>query len=189
MQVQISGQHISLSESLQKYVENRTQEVVQKYFADAPNSHVYFSQNHREFTCDIVVNEGTGRHIFLKSHAVCDDVYSAYDQSISKMEKQLRKYKSKLRDHSNRIKPSEALLDAVSYTISSEFDHEGEDNMDNPAIISEEPVNILNLSVGQAVMHMDLHNLPTLMFRNIKNDRINVVYYRKDGNISWVDHK
>ena len=60
-------------------------------------------------------------------------------------------------------------------------------DLDNPVIVAEKATKILKLSVGQAVMKMDLEDLPALMFRNVKTDRINVVYYRKDGNISWVD--
>ena len=61
--------------------------------------------------------------------------------------------------------------------------------MDNPAIIAEKPTQVLPISVGEAVMKMDLENLPALMFENVKTGRINVVYYRRDGNISWVDSK
>ena len=191
MQVQVSGQHISVAPKLQDYVNNRTIEVVTKYFAEAPSGHVYFSKNNHEFVCDIVVNEGSGRHIILKSHAVCNDIYSAYDQSISKLQKQLRRYKSKLNDYSHKMKLSEKMNDATSYTISSQIENqiENEVNVDNPAIIAETPSKIMTLSVGEAVMKMDLHNLPALMFKNIKNNRFNIVYYRRDGNIAWVDSK
>lgn len=190
MQIQISGQHVSIGQKLQNYVKDRTTETVTTYFSEAPSGHIYFSKNNHHITCDIVVNEGTGRHNILKSHAVCDDIYSAYDQSLAKLQKQLRKYKSKLNDYSKKIKLSEAA-EAVDYTINTlqEDDDEREFNIDNPAIIAEMPSQVPSLSVGEAVMVMDLKNLPTLMFKNIKNNRINVVYYRRDGNISWVDPK
>lgn len=197
MQVQISGQHISTGESLNGYVEQRTVEVVTKYFSEAPSAHVHFSRRGNDYICDIVVNEGTGRHVIIKSRAICDDIYSAYDQSIGKLEKQLRKYKSKLNDHSKKLKISEIGNEAIKYVIStssfsdSEMDQEQdkETDVDNPVIIAEAPSKILSLSVGEAVMQMDLQNLPALMFKNVKNERINIVYYRKDGNISWVDSK
>ena len=128
----------------------------------------------------------------IKSSASSDDVYFAFDAALSKVEKQLRKYKSKLKDHSSKMKVSEISPDSTKYVISptkidDEDDETKEIDFDNPVIVAEKATKILKLSVGQAVMKMDLEDLPALMFRNVKTDRINVVYYRKDGNISWVD--
>jgi len=190
MQVAVSGQHISIGSSLQEYVESKTQEVVGKYFGDAPSTNVHFSKHARNFACDIIMRDGTGRHMVIKSNSVSDEVYNAFDLSMSKLEKQLRRYKSKLNSHQKRMKLSEAVPDSVKYVISpsTEADDDIQEfDVDNPAIVAEKPTTILSLSVGEAVMKMDLENLPALMFKNAKTERINVVYYRKDGNISWVD--
>jgi ribosomal subunit interface protein len=164
---------------------------IKKYFDHAPSATVHFNKQNHDFSCDIVVNDGTGRHIVIKSNASSDDVYFAFDAALSKIEKQLRKYKSKLKDHSSKMKVSEVIPTTTKYVISpTKIDDEVEDqeiDLDNPVIVAEKATKILKLSVGQAVMKMDLEDLPALMFRNVKTDRINVVYYRKDGNISWVD--
>jgi len=191
MQVSVSGQHLSIGLSLQEYVKERITGSIKKYFDHAPSATVHFNKQNHDFSCDIVVNDGTGRHIVIKSNASSDDVYFAFDAALSKIEKQLRKYKSKLKDHSSKIKVSEVIPTTTKYVISpTKIDDELEDqeiDLDNPVIVAEKATKILKLSVGQAVMKMDLEDLPALMFRNVKTDRINVVYYRKDGNISWVD--
>jgi ribosomal subunit interface protein len=191
MQLQISGQHIAVGSSLQEYVNDRTNSVVKKYFAEAPSGHVHFSKQNHNYNCDIVVNEGTGRHVIIKSNSSSDEIYNAYDVALGKLEKQLRRYKSKLNDYSKKVKSSETITgEATKYVISPNYEEEEQEfNTDNPAIIAEKPAKILHLSVGEAVMQMDLANLPALMFKNSKTDRINIVYYRKDGNISWVDSK
>lgn len=189
MHIQVSGQHISIGNSIQEYVIEKLSNIVKKYFAGAQSGHVHFSKQGREFGCDIVVNEGTGRHMIMKSNSFSDEIYNSFDIALSKLEKQLRRYKSKLNNHSDRAKLSEITSEAVKYIIS--HDHSGgkEFNVDNPAIVAEKPAKILSLSVGEAVMKMDLENLPALLFENVKTKRVNVVYYRKDGNISWVDTK
>jgi ribosomal subunit interface protein len=188
MQFSISGQHISIGASLETYVKDKTNGAVLKYFENAPSSNIHFSKDSYQFVCDIIVNEGTGRHITIKSKATSDEIYNAFDLALAKLEKQLRKYKSKLKDRSAKIKSSEAINKAIKYVIdSSTPSHEEETDIDNPIIIAEKEVKLSKLSVGEAVMKMDLENLPALMFLNTKNDRINIVYYRKDGNISWVD--
>lgn len=187
MQLQVSGQHISIGASLQEYVKEKVPALVTKYFSEAPSGHVYFSKQNRDIHCEIIVNEGTGRHVIIKSDCVSDDSYIAFDNALNKLAKQLQKYKSKINDHSKRLKLSEAAEEAVKYVISSTHHDEEEFNVDNPAIVAEKSIPIMSLSVGEAVMKMDLENLPALMFKNAKNGRVNVVYYRKDGNISWLD--
>ncbi|HJK86004.1 MAG TPA: ribosome-associated translation inhibitor RaiA [Candidatus Megaira endosymbiont of Stentor roeselii] len=192
MQVSVSRQHLSIGSSLQEYVKERVTSSIKKYFDHAPSATVHFNKQNHEFFCDIVVNDGTGRHVVIKSSASSDDVYFAFDAALSKVEKQLRKYKSKLKDHSSKLKVSEISPNSTKYVISptkidDEDDETKEIDFDNPVIVAEKATKILKLSVGQAVMKMDLEDLPALMFRNVKTDRINVVYYRKDGNISWVD--
>ena len=189
MQVTVSGQHISIGNSLQEYVESRTHEIVGKYFENAPSTDVHFSKQGHNFTCNIIVRDGTGRHVVIRINNMSDDIYNAFDLTISKLEKQLRRYKSKLNNHHKRVKLSEAVPDSVKYIISPATAEEDQQefNVDNPTIVAEKPTAILSLSVGEAVMRMDLEDLPALMFKNIKTNRVNVVYYRKDGNISWVD--
>ena len=54
-------------------------------------------------------------------------------------------------------------------------------------VIAETPTEISLLSVGEAVMRMDLADQPVLMFRNSTTGELNVVYRRSDGNIGWID--
>lgn len=193
MQIEVSGQHISIGESLKSYVEGRVNDVVRKYFENAPSAKIHFSKQNHDMLCHIMVNDGTGRHMVIKSDAKSEEIYHSFDLAIIKIEKQLRKYKSKLKSHHKQTKISEVNIDAIKYTISpnSFTDEAGSDEIEegNPAIVAEKPTQIHPLSVSEAVMKMDLQNLPALMFENKKTGRINVVYYRKDGNISWVDSK
>lgn len=191
MQIEVSGQQISIGQPLQEYVRSRLGDVVHKYFENAPSSRVHFSKQGASLVCDIMVSDGTGRHMVIKGDSVSDEIYHSFDLALVKVEKQLRRYKSKLQTHHKQIKSSEITSQAIKYVISPDLflDDNELDLIDgnNPAIIAEKPTQILPLSVGEAVMRMDLQNLPALMFLNKKTGRVNVVYYRKDGNISWVD--
>lgn len=193
MHISITGQHISIGESLNDHVKNHILQVTEKYFNKAISSaHIHFvKQSSSQYKCDITVHDGTGRHIVLKADYVSNEVDASFNHAVARLETQLRKYKSKLKDRHARIKVSEILPQAVKYVITPNQYEEDDDNLtgDNPTIIAEKPTEILKLSVRDAVMKMDLEDLPALMFQNIKTDRINIVYYRKDGNISWIDSK
>lgn len=185
MKITVAGQHMSVGASLSGYVQEKLEHVTDRYFEHAISANVHFVKHGYLFRCDIVVHDGTGRNTIIKSDAECDDVYSCFDLALAKCEKQLRRYKSRLKDRHNKVKLSEADLSAVKYVISP--NREDSHEADGPVIIAEKKVHLENLTVSEAVMKMDLENLPAVMFNNIKNGRLNVVYYREDGNISWVD--
>ena len=54
-------------------------------------------------------------------------------------------------------------------------------------IVAEMETKIPSLSVGEAVMQMEIASAPVLVFRNEKHNGVNVVYRRDDGNIGWID--
>ncbi|XVN40546.1 MAG: ribosome-associated translation inhibitor RaiA [Rickettsia endosymbiont of Argas persicus] len=191
MNISVSGQHISIGNNLQEYSKERAAHIINKYFSDIINVDIHFSKEGTNFKCDIIVKYGSGKHNIVKSNDSCNDIYVSFDKAMSKLEKQLRKYKSKLKNHhTGKMKVSEIAFEGTKYIISPEEqkDNEELEDNDNPLIIAEKPVEILKLSVKEAVMKMDLEDLPAVVFKNIKNDRINIVYYRKDGNIAWVDY-
>jgi hypothetical protein len=105
------------------------------------------------------------------------------------MEKQLRRYKRRLKDHhKERAQPVE-LSGASSYILASNKDDsdEAEPETLKPMIIAEMQTQIASLSVGEAVMQMELSGAPVLVFRNEGKQGVNVVYRRDDGNIGWID--
>ena len=79
-------------------------------------------------------------------------------------------------------------LPPVAYDVFEEMEHEETDQLDQSLnVITEKTTNIEELTVEEAIMKMDLADLPALVFINKNNKRINVVYHRRDGNISWID--
>lgn len=189
MDITVTGQHIAIGSSLQEHVTEKLDHMVKKYFEHAISSAIHFVKDGFSYKCDIKVHEGTGRHALTKSDAMSDDIYASFDIALAKCEKQLRRYRSRLKDRHHRIKLSEATEGdaAVKYVIQPHRHEEEADIDQGPMIIAENEVSLEKLTVGEAVMKMDLENLPAVMFKNSKNGRINVVYHRNDGNISWVD--
>jgi hypothetical protein len=121
-----------------------------------------------------------------KAHAT--EIYAAFDACAEKMEKQLRRYKRRLKDHyKDRTVPVE-LTGASSYILASDSEsEETEADTLQPIIVAEMETKIPSLTVGEAVMQMELAGAPVLVFRNDKKDGVNVVYRREDGNIGWID--
>ena len=125
-----------------------------------------------------------------RGHSSLEDVYAAFDEALYKVSKQLRRYKRKITNHHNATHADQAEVVnngvGTKYVIPSDIAEHDEEKHDT-LIIAEKPTAIETLTVSSAVMKMDLQDLPAIMFYNAANGRLNVVYRRADGNISWVD--
>ena len=181
MQVKIAGKNLSVGRALSDYVEATLDAAVGKYFDRAIDADVVFFKEAHLFCADIIVNEGTGTGITIRGQAKENDIYAAFDSAAERIEKQLRRYKRKLKNH-HKVPLSDLPLAARKYVISNEGQEE-----ETPLIIAEKPIHIESLAVSDAVMHMNLGSLPALMFINKKTGKVNLVYHRADGNISWVE--
>jgi ribosomal subunit interface protein len=186
MQLQISGRHVDLGESFQQYVEKRLSDGFNKYIDRVSNVHVVVAKEaHHQFRVDIHGNVGTHAGVVVKSQGQASEIYAAFDDAADKAEKQLRRYKRRLKDHHKADVSLERQ--AKKYVLQTEAVDSELDEKGSPVVVAEKPTTIETLTVSQAVMKMDLASLPALMFFNSGNGRLNVVYRRVDGNISWVD--
>ncbi|NCO86704.1 MAG: ribosome-associated translation inhibitor RaiA [Rhodobacterales bacterium] len=186
MRYQISGKQIDIGEALQTHVKTELGASVAKYAGRPTEAVVVFSRSGHEHVCETTIHLSTGLTAQAKGHA--SEIYAAFDSCCEKMDKQLRRYKRRLKDHQrDRVEPVE-LSAAGSYILApTEETDESALNHDNPVIVAEMETGIPSLSVGEAVMQMELAHAPVLVFRNEKHSGINVVYRREDGNIGWID--
>ncbi|MHA6346649.1 ribosome hibernation-promoting factor, HPF/YfiA family [Roseivivax sp. CAU 1761] len=188
MRYQITGKQIDIGESLQTHVRTELAGTVEKYAGRPTDANVIFSKSGHEYVCEAVVHLSTGLNCTAKARAT--EIYAAFDAAREKMDKQLRRYKRRLKDHHQaRTSPVE-LSGASSYILAGPGDdlpEDAEPDSLQPIIVAEMETQIPSLSVGEAVMQMELAGAPVLVFRNEKKDGVNVVYRRDDGNIGWID--
>ena len=203
MQSRVTGASIEVGKSLTEFVEENLQKAVKKYFEHAVDAEVHFSKDGQSFKVVISVNEGVKGGIAVKSNATGGDVYGCFTEACEKAAKQLRRYKRRLVNYRRQgkgikdVTPDYALLDAkkyiippISHDVFEEMEEEvKEEETQNQSlnVINEKTTSVEKLTVAEAIMKMDLADLPALVFINSDSDRLNVVYHRKDGNISWID--
>jgi ribosomal subunit interface protein len=188
MQVTVTGKQIDVGDSLRGHVEAATIAVVDKYFGRAIEAHVVFSRERHVFVSDISVHAGRG--LLVQCQGRSEDAYAAFDGAADRLEKQLRRYKRRLRNHHKGAKTGEepeAQLSATDYVLAHGDEAEVASDKDQPLIIAEMRTGIPQLSVSEAVMRLDLAELPALLFRNSKHGSLNMVYRRRDGNVGWID--
>ncbi len=184
MDISIKGRNLDVGDALKGHVEDHLSNAVTKYFMRALDANVVFSREGRQLRADISVHPGP-RGMVVQGGSESNDPYAAFDGALERIAKQLRRYKRKLSDHHKG--PPEKMLPALQYVIEPNHQDEEVTPDAQPAIIAEMPTEIATLSVSEAVMRMDLADLPVVMFRNSASGRLNVVYHRGDGNIGWID--
>ena len=202
MQIRVLGSHVDVGQSLTKYVQEHLEKSVTKYFDTAISAEVHVAKSGHFFKITLSVNEGVKGGIIVKAEGEAGDAYGAFNEAAQRVANQLRRYKSKIKNYRRKggglksVEPNYQALDAVKYVLPPlnldvfadiESEEAQEKIDDSHKVIAEKTTEIEELSVDEAIMKMDLANLPALVFINSKNNRINVVYHRKDGNISWID--
>lgn len=189
MRYQISGRQIDIGDSLTAHVKSELGEAVAKYAERPTDALVIFSRRGHEYMCETTVHLSTGLNAQASGRA--SEIYAAFDDCREKLEKQLRRYKRRLKDHYKDRKEPVEVYGAASYILAASEDgtEEQEPETLQPIIIAEMETNIPSLSVGEAVMQMELAGAPVLVFRPEGKSIVNVVYRRDDGNIGWIDPK
>lgn len=187
MTLQISGKNMDLGDALKVHVEDRLNAALDKYFQRNYSAQVIFSKERSLFKADCNVHLDSG--MILQSTGQAGDAHSSFDQAAEHMEKRLRRYKRRLKDHHAKGR-NISLGQAASYVLAPEpevADHDEEPEADNPVIVAESSASITSLSVSEAVMALDLSVNPVYVFRHSGSGRVNVVFRRPDGHVGWID--
>lgn len=191
MDIRISGHQVDTGEALKDHVNDRLQGIADKYFSRAISAEVTFGKGPHDagFKCDIVVHVMRG--LVLKGRHDAHDAHPAFDGAAAKIDKQLRRYMKRLRDHQagQAIEMAEAgAYDSADagYTLFADA-ADADEVGDAPLIVAETRVDVPDASVSDAVMMLDLRNTAALLFRNSGTGAYNMVYRRGDGTIGWVE--
>lgn len=197
MQVTVKGKQLDVGDALRGHVTETLTNQVGKYFGNPLEATVVLSRDAHLYKADIQVHVGRG--ILVQANAEATEPYPAFDEAADKVAKRLRRHKRRLKDHhrSAGAVADEAPMRARKYIIEGPADDlegsdgdtsmQGADDGHAPVVVAEMETAIDMLTVSEAVMRMDLADLPALMFRNRAHGGLNMVYRRPDGNVGWVD--
>jgi len=184
MTIQVTGKNLDLGEALRDYVQDRVAQTVERYLGRTPAGHVRIEKEHGEFRTNCTIHLWQG--MSLEAHGIAADAYQSADLACERLDKRVRRYKRRVKKHGGTARRE---TQATSYVVQPrQEDHEErEGEEENPLVIAEAPTVVHEMSVSDAVMQMDLSDLPFVVFRNAGHGEVNVVYRRDDGNIGWID--
>ncbi|WP_439636030.1 ribosome hibernation-promoting factor, HPF/YfiA family [Oceanicaulis sp.] len=198
MFIQFVSKGIDVSPALRERMETRITDAGSKYFNRPAEAFVVASKEGYGFKVDISLHLPSGA--FLQASGSAEEAYSAAEDAAGHLEKRLRRYKRRLKDHQNGAKAGLPAAESTSVMVlrsdrravevpedELEEDDGGAVGGDEPVIIAEQAAELKTLTVSMAVLEMDLADAPFVLFRNAANGAMNFVYRRPDGHVGWID--
>jgi ribosomal subunit interface protein len=185
MSVRVSGKQMEIGESFRQRIEDQIGLAVTKYFDGGYSSQVIVEKSGSRFAADCKVHLDTG--IVLHAAGQANDPQLSFDAAAERIEKRLRRYKRKLKDHHAGSQGNGHA--EVAYTVMDAISEEEDELPDDfaPTIVAESSKQLRTMSVATAVMALDMTDEPVLLFRSPGKEDLNIVYRRNDGNIGWID--
>jgi ribosomal subunit interface protein len=191
MQLTVTGKQVDVGNALREHVEATLESILGKYFRTAIEAHAVFARDAHRIRADLSLHIGRG--MVANSGAAASDHYQAFDAAAERLAKQLRRYKRRLRDYHGKPRPAGERAEVAAAYVLAPIDEEAEEGAAPdgetvaPVVIAEISAELPHLTVGEAVMRMDLADAPVLLFRNRSHGELNLVYRRGDGNVGWID--
>jgi ribosomal subunit interface protein len=187
MNLRVSGKNLDLGESLRNRVSARIEDAVAKYFNGGWSGHVTVGPEGAGFRAECVLHLDSG--VGLQAQGEALDPIASCDDVAERIEKRLRRYKRRLKDHRGEPKgsASEPASLVTDYVLSAPDDEADVEDSWNPAVIAESTSSLEQMTVRDAVLQLDFTGAPALVFRHASHGRVNMVFRRADGHIGWID--
>ena len=179
METNITFRNLSATEAIKSYAREKV-ERVHKYLDQVSEAHVVLAVERHLHHADITVHAG---HFFLRGREASDDLYASIDKAMDKIERQLKRYKEKLKDRRGQPHHNEGGIKVRHAVV------EVADASPEPKVIKSTELSAKPMSVDEAIMQMNLIERDFLVFQNDQSQDINVIYRRTDGNFGLIEAK
>jgi ribosomal subunit interface protein len=183
MTVRVSGKNLDIGEALRQHVLGKVEATVARYFGGSVGGHVVMTREGSGYRseCTLRLSSGVSLHAEGRAH----EPYLCFDQAADKIEKRLRRYKMRLKDHTGVAGAGRGKV--ANYVVEPPPEEEEPEGGFNPVVVAEGTDELKSLSVASAVAELDLTGAPVVVFQHAGSGRVNVVYRRRDGAIGWLD--
>ncbi|MGA8447507.1 MAG: ribosome-associated translation inhibitor RaiA [Roseiarcus sp.] len=183
MTLRVSGKNLDIGEALRRHVLEKVEATVARYFGGSVGGHVVMTREGSGYRSDCTLHLSSGISLHAESHG--HEPYLCFDQAADKIEKRLRRYKARLKDHAGV--PGVGRGQIANYVVEPPQEEEEPAGGFNPVVVAEGTDELKSLSVAFAVAELDLSGAPVVVFQHAGSGRVNVVYRRRDGAIGWLD--
>jgi len=176
--LQITGKRVDVTDAMKNYVEKKIDKISKK-LKDVQEVVVTLRIERYHHIAEITI---AADHLTIRGEGNTADMYSSIDAACSKIEKQVRKYRSRIQSR-RTARPGK-----VREAMMTVYDHRAmAREQDSRIVVSVDRIPVKPMTLEEAVMEMDLMNQDFLVFKNAESDDINVIYHRRDGDIGLIE--
>jgi putative sigma-54 modulation protein len=198
MQLSTTFRHMDASQAVREYSEEKLEKIRKYFHKDPIAAHAVFSVE-RGFNHVADINITLPSGLVINAKETTEDMYSSIDLAVARIERQVRKWKEKIRDHKPHteeisLRERVILAETIEPGAGTPFDGtQGAPSSTRapsaPAfnVIKEETFTVRTLRVHDAVMQMNLLGSQFLVFADLDSDHVCVVYRRNDGNYGLIE--
>lgn len=183
MTIRVTGKNLSVGDALRTKAQEQIGAVIAKYFDGGFEGHMTLEHEGPGFRAVLMIHLDSGADISASAYG--GDAISAFEILANTIGTRMRRYNRKLRSH--RRKENGDDLTAQSYVLAATDEEEELAEDYAPPVIAETTSSLKRMSVGEAVMQLDLAQSDVVVFCHAGHGGLNVVYRRADGNIGWID--
>lgn len=179
MNIMIRGENVEVTPALRDYVEKKVSRVERYFEPEATNAvHVTLKVLREEHTVEVTIPLP---NLLLRAEDRSGDMYASIDSVIDKLERQIRKHKTKV----NRRYRDEGGLRTLF--VESTNGSTSEEDDDDLRIVRTKSFHLKPMDAEEAILQMNLLGHTFFVFSNAETDEVNVVYKRKDGRYGLIE--
>jgi len=182
LQVSVTFRHVDPTEALKEYATEKVSRAAKKYLRDPLEAHVILSVVKRRHQAEINIHAS---HFEISAHESTEDLYSAIDLALAKVERQLRRHKDRINHHKGR-QPTAGEALSLPVEVFETDEYEQEEPVAAPRVIESDRIPAKPLSVDDAILQLELSHAEFLVFLNSATESVSVIYKRRDGNYGLI---
>jgi putative sigma-54 modulation protein len=184
LHITVTGRHLEITDAIRDYARKKVDSLHLDYPKIIEAKVILDVQTHNRHFAEIILF--CANHITIECSSTCGDLYAAMDETISKIARRMRKYKTRLlKSHRPRTNTSIRHLDEHVFASEGFEDHEHDDV--EPLIIHPENYRIKPLYPDEAITELELSERHFVVFHNQKTHALNLLFRRKDGDYGMID--
>lgn len=182
--ITVTGRHVSVTEAMREYARKKVENLHLDYPRIIDAKVILDVENRVRQKAEIILH--CANHITIEVDSISEDIYASIDESISKVARRMRKYKTRLlksqhRPRKGSIKHLEEVVFNEESLLNSEEEHI------EPVIIHKEYYRIKPLFPDEAIMDLEMSERPFVVFHNARSNRVAILFRRKDGEYGMIE--
>ncbi|MEX2356570.1 MAG: ribosome-associated translation inhibitor RaiA [Thermaerobacterales bacterium] len=175
MNITVSGKNLDVTDGIREHVERKVGKIG-RYFENSLRAQVTLNVEKGRHIVELTVPLGSDG-MMLRAESESGDMYASVDQVVDRLERQIRKYKTRVNRRARRLDGRLPFIDGP----------EAEPDDDEPRVVKTKRFSIKPMDVEEAVLQMNLLGHDFFVFRNDEDQELSVLYRRRDGNYGLID--